>query len=57
MPSESQIQFSGEIVVEFRQKFNVEEEDGSGGELGGDDVEEDLGAGVFVFGGGAGAGG
>ena len=42
-PSQSHIQLSRELVEEFRQKLYIEEKDGSGGQLGSDDVEEDLG--------------
>lgn len=46
-PAKPAIQFPGEIVIEFREEFDVQEEDGRGGEFVGDDVEEDFRAGVF----------
>ena len=52
-PSKPNIQFSGEIIIEFGKQFDVEEEDGCGGEFGGYDVEEDLGAVVAIGFGGA----
>ena len=50
--AEARVEFAGEVVVEFGEEFDVQEEDGSGGEFVGDDVEEDLGAVVFVLFGG-----
>lgn len=47
------VELAREVVVEFREQLDVEEEDGGGGQLVGDDVEEDFGTVVFVFGLGA----
>lgn len=49
VPAESHVQLAGEVVVEFREELHVEEEDGGGGELVRDHVEEDLWAVVFVL--------
>lgn len=49
MTSEPDVEFSRKVVVEFGEKLDVEEEDGGGGELVGDDVEEDFGTVVFVL--------
>ncbi len=46
---EPDVELAREVVVELGEKLDVEEEDGGGGELVGDDVEEDFGAVVFVF--------
>lgn len=43
------IQFAREIVVEFREKLNVEKQDGGRCELIGYNVEEDFRAVVFVL--------
>lgn len=51
--AEAHVELAGEVIVEFGEEFDVEEEDGGGGEFVGDDVEEDLRAVVFVFLGGA----
>lgn len=51
--AEARVEFAGEVVVEFGEEFDIEEEDGGGGKFVGDDVEEDLGAKVFVLLGGA----
>lgn len=53
MAAEASVEFAGEVVVEFGEEFDIEEEDGGGGKFVGDDVEEDLGAKVFVLLGGA----
>jgi len=50
--TEAHVEFAGKVVIEFGEKFDIEEEDGSRGEFVGDDVEEDLGAVVFVLFGG-----
>jgi hypothetical protein len=47
-PSQSQIQFPRKIIIEFREQFDVEEEDSCRGEFGGYDVEEDFGTVVAV---------
>lgn len=49
MPAETHVQLAGEVVVEFGEELDVEEEDGGGGELIGDYVEEDFGTVVFVL--------
>ena len=47
--AEAHVEFTGEVVVEFGEELDVEEEDGGGGELVGDDVKEYLWAVVFVL--------
>lgn len=49
MTPEPDVEFTREVVVEFGEKLDVEEEDGRGRELVGDDVEEDFGTVVFVL--------
>ena len=49
MAAEPDVEFAREVVVEFGEQLDVEEEDGGGGQLVGDDVEEDFRAVVFVF--------
>ena len=51
--AEPRVELAGELVVEFRQEFCVEEEVGGGGEFVCDGVKEDLRAVVFVGFGGA----
>lgn len=51
--TKTHVELAGEVIVEFGEEFDVEEEDGSGGELVGDNVEKDLRAVVFVLFGGA----
>ena len=36
------------VIIEFGEKFDVEEEDGSAGQLLRDDIKENLGAIVFI---------
>lgn len=52
-PAETRVELAGQLVVEFRQEFGVEEEVGGGGEFVGHGIEEDFGTVVFVFAGGA----
>ena len=47
--TQAEVQLAREVVVEFGEELDVEEEDSGRGELVGNDVEEDLGAVVFVF--------
>ena len=49
VPAKPDVELAREIVVEFGEQLDVEEEDGGGGEFVGDDVEEDFWAEVFVF--------
>ena len=51
--TEAHVQFAGEVVVEFGEEFDVEEEHGGRRELVGYDVEENLGTEVLVLLGGA----
>lgn len=54
--AQPRVQLAREVVVEFREQLDVEEEHGRGGELGRDDVEEDFRAGVLGRWGRGGAG-
>lgn len=47
--AEAEVQLAGEVVVELGEELDVEEEDRSGGQLGGGGIEEDLGAVVLVL--------
>lgn len=49
VPAKSHVQLAGKVVVEFGEKFDVEEEDRGRGQLVRYYVEEDFGAVVFVF--------
>lgn len=45
--TEAGVEFPRKVVVEFGEEFDIEEEDGGGGEFVGDHVEEDFWAVVF----------
>jgi len=47
--AEPDVELAREVVVEFGEELDVEEEDGGGGELVGHDVEEDFRAVVFAL--------
>lgn len=53
MSAESRVQLAWEVVVEFGEKLDVEEEHRRGGEFVGHDIEENLRAVVLVLLGGA----